>query len=42
MAEDVSMYDVFRGVFPFWIAYVVLIVLIVLFPQISLFLPSLM
>jgi tripartite ATP-independent transporter DctM subunit len=42
MAEDVSMYDVFRGVFPFWIAYVVLIILIVLFPQISLFLPSLM
>lgn len=34
------MYDVFRGVFPFWIA--ILIVLIVLFPQISLLLPSLM
>ena len=36
------MYDIFRGVFPFWIAYVVLIGLIVAFPQISLFLPSLM
>jgi len=42
LAKDVSMYDIFRGVFPFWIAYVALIALIVLFPQISLFLPSLM
>ncbi len=42
LAKDVSMYDIFRGVFPFWIAYLALIVLIVLFPQISLFLPSLM
>jgi tripartite ATP-independent transporter DctM subunit len=42
LAKDVSMYDIFRGVFPFWIAFVVLIALIVLFPQISLFLPSLM
>lgn len=42
MAKDVSMYDVFRGVFPFWIAFVILIGLIVMFPQISLFLPSLM
>jgi len=42
MAKDVSMYDIFRGVFPFWIAFLILIVLIVLFPQISLFLPSLM
>ncbi|MEJ8573541.1 TRAP transporter large permease subunit [Microbaculum marinum] len=42
MAKDVSMYEIFRGVFPFWIAFVILIGLIVLFPQISLFLPSLM
>ena len=42
MAKDVPMSDIFRGVFPFWIAYVALIGLIVLFPQISLFLPSLM
>lgn len=41
IAKDVSMYDIFRGVFPFWIAFLILIVLIVLFPQISLFLPSL-
>lgn len=42
VAKDVPMYDIFRGVFPFWIAFVVLIVLIVAFPPISLFLPSLM
>lgn len=42
IARDVPMYDVFRGVLPFWVAFLVLIVLIVAFPQISLFLPSLM
>jgi TRAP-type C4-dicarboxylate transport system permease large subunit len=42
MTDDISMQDIFRGVFPFWIAYVVLIGLIVAFPQISLFRPSLM
>jgi tripartite ATP-independent transporter DctM subunit len=42
IARDVSMYDIFRGVFPFWIAFLILIGLIVAFPQISLFLPSLM
>jgi TRAP-type C4-dicarboxylate transport system permease large subunit len=38
----VSMYQIFRGVMPFWIAYLGLVLLIVLFPQIALFLPSLM
>lgn len=42
IAKDVPMYDIFRGVLPFWFAYVVLIALIVVFPQISLWLPSLM
>jgi tripartite ATP-independent transporter DctM subunit len=42
MTDDLSMQDIFRGVIPFWIAYVVLIGLIVAFPQISLLLPSLM
>mgnify|MGYP003676126789 FL=1 len=42
LARDVPMYGVFRGVFPFWIAFLVLIILIVAFPQICLFLPSLM
>ena len=42
MTSDVSMYDIFRGVLPFWIAYLALVVLIILFPAIALFLPSLM
>ncbi|MCW0233454.1 MAG: TRAP transporter large permease subunit [Ferrovibrio sp.] len=42
MTSDVSMYDIFRGVFPFWIAYFALILLIIAFPQIALLLPSLM
>jgi TRAP-type C4-dicarboxylate transport system permease large subunit len=42
IAKDVPMYDIFRGVLPFWFAYLALIVLIVVFPQISLWLPSLM
>jgi tripartite ATP-independent transporter DctM subunit len=41
MTRDVTMYEIFQGVLPFWIAYLALIVLIILFPQISLFLPSL-
>jgi tripartite ATP-independent transporter DctM subunit len=40
--DDVTMYEVFYGVFPFWIAFAILIGLIVVFPQIALFLPSLM
>lgn len=42
MTKEVTMYQIFQGVIPFWIAYLVLIMLIILFPQISLFLPSLM
>ena len=42
MTKDVTMYQVFQGVIPFWIAYMALVLLIILFPQIALFLPSLM
>jgi tripartite ATP-independent transporter DctM subunit len=42
LAKDVPMYDIFKGVLPFWIAYLVLIGLIIVFPGIALFLPSLM
>lgn len=42
MTTDVTMYDIFRGVFPFWIAYFALVLLIIIFPQIALLLPSLM
>lgn len=38
IAKDVPMYDIFLGVLPFWITFLILIVLIVAFPQISLFL----
>ncbi len=42
LAKDVPMYDIFKGILPFWIAYLILIGLIVVFPGIALFLPSLM
>lgn len=42
VAKDVPMYDIFRGVLPFWLAYLMLVLMIVLFPAIALFLPSLM
>ncbi|MEK9970777.1 MAG: TRAP transporter large permease subunit [Ferrovibrio sp.] len=42
MTTDVSMYQIFRGVFPFWVAYFALVLLIIIFPQIALVLPSLM
>jgi tripartite ATP-independent transporter DctM subunit len=42
IAKDVPMYSIFRGVLPFWGAFLVLIVILVLFPKISLLLPNLM
>ena len=42
IAKDVPVYSIFRGVLPFWIAFMVVAVILILFPQISLFLPSLM
>lgn len=39
---DVNTAEVFRGVTPFWIAHCVLAMLLILFPAIALFLPSLM
>ena len=42
VAPDVPMYDIFRGVLPFWLAYLLLVVLIVAFPAIALTLPGLM
>ncbi len=40
IAPDVPMAEIFRGIWPFWIAMVVMIVLLILFPQIALFLPE--
>ena len=39
VAKDVPMYTIFRGIFPFWVAMLVCIILILIFPQIALFLP---
>jgi C4-dicarboxylate transporter DctM subunit len=42
ITKDVPMYTIFRGVLPFLIADIVLLVVITVFPQIALFLPSMM
>ena len=42
IAKDVPMYTIFRGVLPFWIAMLVLIILLIIFPQLALFLPQTM
>jgi TRAP-type C4-dicarboxylate transport system permease large subunit len=39
---DIPLYSIFRGVIPFMIADVVVLAILILFPQISLFLPELM
>lgn len=42
VAQDVSMYTIFRGIVPFLVALMVCIIILVAFPQISLFLPGIM
>jgi tripartite ATP-independent transporter DctM subunit len=42
VAPDVPMYTIFRGVFPFWLVMLAVVILVILFPQIALFLPNLM
>lgn len=42
VAKDVPLSTVFRGVIPFWIATIAIIIILIIFPQITLFLPSLM
>ncbi|MFH1491017.1 MAG: TRAP transporter large permease [Pseudomonadota bacterium] len=42
IARDVPMYTIFRGVLPFWVAMLVCIILLILFPQLALFLPQTM
>jgi C4-dicarboxylate transporter, DctM subunit len=39
-ARDIPLTTIFKGVWPFLIAAVVCITLIIIFPQIALFLPS--
>ena len=40
--KDVPMYSIFKGVLPFWGAFLVQVVILVLFTKIALFLPSMM
>lgn len=40
IAPDVPMSTIFRGIWPFWFAMVVMIGLLILFPKIALFLPE--
>lgn len=42
VAKDVPLYTIFRGGLPFWVAMLVCIILLVIFPQIALFLPGTM
>ena len=40
IASDVPMFKIFSGAMPFFLAMVVCIILLTIFPQIALFLPS--
>ncbi|MGI3183863.1 TRAP transporter large permease [Nioella aestuarii] len=40
IAPEVPMGQIFRGIWPFWFAMVIMIVLLILFPQIALYLPQ--
>lgn len=42
VAKDVPMGTIFKGILPFWVCDIAVVTILVLFPQISLFLPSMM
>lgn len=42
LAKDVPMWTIFRGIVPFLVAMIICFILVTAFPQIALFLPSLM
>lgn len=42
VAPNVSLADIFRGVAPFWLAMLVTLIILIAFPQLSLFLPDTM
>ncbi|MGI9367012.1 MAG: TRAP transporter large permease subunit, partial [Rhizobiaceae bacterium] len=42
IAPDVPLSVIFRGIWPFWFAMFACVILLVLFPQIALFLPNTM
>jgi TRAP-type C4-dicarboxylate transport system permease large subunit len=41
VAKDIPMTSIFRGVMPFVVAMIVFLIILILFPQISLFVPNL-
>jgi len=40
IAPDVPLEKIFRGIFPFLIALIICVVILMIFPQIATFLPS--
>jgi TRAP-type C4-dicarboxylate transport system permease large subunit len=42
VARDVSLEEIFKGIIPFWLADMVRLFLLVMIPQISLFLPNIL
>jgi TRAP-type C4-dicarboxylate transport system permease large subunit len=40
IAPDVPMGQIFRGIWPFWFAMAAMIILLIIFPQIALYLPQ--
>ena len=42
IVPDVPMYTIFRGIWPVWYAMGALIILLLIFPQLALFLPNTM
>lgn len=40
VAPDVPLFTIFAGTLPFWAVFILLIALLTAFPQIALFLPS--
>ena len=42
VAKEVPMYTIFRGIWPFWVAMLVSLIILTIFPEIALFLPDTM
>ena len=42
MVKEIPMYTIFRGILPFVVATIVCIAILIVFPQIALFLPDTM
>jgi tripartite ATP-independent transporter DctM subunit len=42
VSKDVPMYTIFRGIWPFWVAMLISLIILTIFPEIALFLPNTM